>query len=138
MGEQAGWRPRTSGSIRDWGFAETLFTRMSAVEFRDATFRIGDRTILNRPDSDRGTGRNAGPAGPQRFRQDHRPAPDQRHDLAHLGRGSGRTAEPPPRWDLVRLRRSIGYVIQESGLFPHFTVERNVGLVPALEGWPRA
>ena len=33
------------------------------------------------------------------------------------------------------LRRRIGYVIQEIGLFPHFTVERNVGLVPRLEGW---
>lgn len=38
-------------------------------------------------------------------------------------------------WDPIRLRRSIGYVIQEAGLFPHFTVERNVGLVPQLEGW---
>jgi len=39
-------------------------------------------------------------------------------------------------WDAIRLRRGIGYVIQEAGLFPHFTVERNVGLVPHLEGWP--
>lgn len=38
-------------------------------------------------------------------------------------------------WDPIRLRRCIGYVIQEVGLFPHFSVERNVGLVPALEGW---
>jgi osmoprotectant transport system ATP-binding protein len=38
-------------------------------------------------------------------------------------------------WDPIRLRRSIGYVIQETGLFPHFTVERNIGLVPAIEGW---
>ncbi len=38
-------------------------------------------------------------------------------------------------WDPIRLRRRIGYVIQEVGLFPHFTVERNVGLVPELEGW---
>jgi osmoprotectant transport system ATP-binding protein len=37
-------------------------------------------------------------------------------------------------WDPIRLRRGIGYVIQEAGLFPHFTVERNVGLVPQLEG----
>jgi osmoprotectant transport system ATP-binding protein len=37
--------------------------------------------------------------------------------------------------DVVRLRRRIGYVIQEVGLFPHFTVERNVGLVPRMEGW---
>jgi osmoprotectant transport system ATP-binding protein len=39
-------------------------------------------------------------------------------------------------WDAIRLRRRIGYVIQDAGLFPHFTVERNVGLVPRLENWP--
>ena len=40
------------------------------------------------------------------------------------------------RWDLIRLRRRIGYVIQDAGLFPHRTVEENVGLVPRLEEWP--
>lgn len=39
-------------------------------------------------------------------------------------------------WDPIRLRRSIGYVIQDGGLFPHFTVERNIGLVPRIENWP--
>jgi osmoprotectant transport system ATP-binding protein len=39
-------------------------------------------------------------------------------------------------WDPIRLRRRIGYVIQEIGLFPHFTVARNVALVPTLEAWP--
>jgi osmoprotectant transport system ATP-binding protein len=38
-------------------------------------------------------------------------------------------------WDPIRLRRGIGYVIQEAGLFPHFTVAENVGLVPTLEHW---
>jgi osmoprotectant transport system ATP-binding protein len=38
-------------------------------------------------------------------------------------------------WDLTRLRRSIGYVIQDAGLFPHFTVAENVALVPNLERW---
>src|SRR5882757_1845059 len=38
-------------------------------------------------------------------------------------------------WDPIRLRRRTGYVIQEGGLFPHFTVEKNVALVPRLEGW---
>ena len=37
--------------------------------------------------------------------------------------------------DPIRLRRRTGYVIQEGGLFPHFTVEQNVGVVPRLEGW---
>src|SRR6266566_5201691 len=39
-------------------------------------------------------------------------------------------------WDVIRLRRMIGYVIQEVGLFPHFTVARNIGVVPQIEGWP--
>ena len=39
-------------------------------------------------------------------------------------------------WDPIRLRRGIGYVIQDAGLFPHFTVERNIGLVPRIEDWP--
>ncbi|MEZ5345939.1 MAG: ATP-binding cassette domain-containing protein [Pyrinomonadaceae bacterium] len=38
-------------------------------------------------------------------------------------------------WDAVKLRRRIGYVLQEAGLFPHFSVEKNVGLVPGLEKW---
>lgn len=39
-------------------------------------------------------------------------------------------------WDPISLRRRIGYVIQEIGLFPHLTVEDNIGLVPRLESWP--
>lgn len=44
--------------------------------------------------------------------------------------------EPNAQVDVIRLRRRIGYVIQDVGLFPHFTVERNIGLVPKIEGWP--
>lgn len=40
-------------------------------------------------------------------------------------------------WNPIKLRRHIGYVIQETGLFPHFTIAKNVGLVPSLEGWKR-
>lgn len=39
-------------------------------------------------------------------------------------------------WDPIRLRRRIGYVIQEVGLLPHLSVERNIGLILQLEGWP--
>ncbi|MGB3208932.1 MAG: ATP-binding cassette domain-containing protein [Crinalium sp.] len=42
---------------------------------------------------------------------------------------------PTNEWNPIKLRRNIGYVIQETGLFPHFTVERNIGLVPSLEAW---
>lgn len=47
-------------------------------------------------------------------------------------RFEGRRAE---EWDPIRMRRRMGYVIQDAGLFPHWTVEANVGLVPRLEGW---
>ncbi|HEY2595096.1 MAG TPA: ABC transporter ATP-binding protein [Chloroflexota bacterium] len=40
--------------------------------------------------------------------------------------------------DLTELRRGIGYVIQQVGLFPHQTIAENVGTVPRLLGWPRA
>ena len=46
------------------------------------------------------------------------------------------TGRPSGSWDPIQLRRGIGYVIQDAGLFPHWTVERNVGLVPRLERWP--
>ncbi len=79
----------------------------------------------------------------------------QGETLALLGRsGSGKTTalrlvnrlieptsgrvlvhgRPTEDWDPIALRRSIGYVIQDVGLFPHFTVARNIGLVPRLEG----
>ena len=45
---------------------------------------------------------------------------------------------PTMEWDPIRLRRGIGYVIQEAGLFPHFTVAENVALVPTLEKWDPA
>jgi osmoprotectant transport system ATP-binding protein len=107
---------------------------MPAVAFRAATFKIGNKTILDNLTL----------------------AIESGETLVLLGRsGSGKTTalrlingmilpssgevlvdgKATTAWDLVRLRRSIGYVIQESGLFPHFSVERNIGLVPTLEGW---
>ena len=105
------------------------------VEYRDVCYRIGDRMIL-----------------------DHLNLKvEEGETLVLLGRsGSGKTTalkmanslvvptsgtvlvngQPASGWDPVRLRRSIGYVIQDVGLFPHYTVQRNVGLVPELEGWP--
>jgi len=46
--------------------------------------------------------------------------------------------KPTTEWDPIRLRRRMGYVIQEVGLFPHFNVRDNIGLVPKLEGWTPA
>lgn len=108
---------------------------MSAVEFRNVHFRIGERTILD----------------------DLTLSIDPGETLVLLGRsGSGKTTalrlingmilpssgevlvegKSTVEWDLIRLRRGHGYVIQEGGLFPHFTVARNIGLTPRLEGWP--
>jgi osmoprotectant transport system ATP-binding protein len=42
---------------------------------------------------------------------------------------------PTTEWNSIQLRRQIGYVIQETGLFPHYTVEQNIGLVPTLQRW---
>jgi len=39
-------------------------------------------------------------------------------------------------WDVIQLRRHMGYAIQDVGLFPHYTVEKNIGLLPAVESWP--
>jgi osmoprotectant transport system ATP-binding protein len=107
---------------------------MSVVEFRQVHFQIGDRKILDNLNFSIEPGET----------------------LVLLGRsGSGKTTalrlingmitptsgevhvdgKATGSWDPVRLRRGIGYVIQEGGLFPHFTVERNIGLVPSLEGW---
>jgi osmoprotectant transport system ATP-binding protein len=43
--------------------------------------------------------------------------------------------KPNSSWDPIELRRHIGYVLQEAGLFPHFTVAENVSLVLRLNGW---
>ena len=40
--------------------------------------------------------------------------------------------------DPVELRRDIGYVIQQIGLFPHMTIEDNIAVVPQLKGWDKA
>jgi osmoprotectant transport system ATP-binding protein len=108
---------------------------MSAVvEFRNVGYSVGGRQILRDLTFSVGSGET----------------------LVLLGRsGSGKTTalkmvnsllsptaggvfvegQPTASWDPIRLRRRIGYVIQEGGLFPHFTVAENVGLVPRLEGW---
>jgi osmoprotectant transport system ATP-binding protein len=41
-------------------------------------------------------------------------------------------------WDPIALRRHVGYVFQDVGLFPHMTIEENVAIVPRLERWPPA
>jgi osmoprotectant transport system ATP-binding protein len=46
--------------------------------------------------------------------------------------------KPTSEWNAINLRRRIGYVLQEAGLFPHFSIAENVALVPDLENWDAA
>jgi osmoprotectant transport system ATP-binding protein len=106
----------------------------SAIEFINVTYRIGNRALI----SDLNLSVHRGEM------------------LMLLGRsGSGKTTtlklincllQPSDgkilidrrsncEWDVIQLRRHIGYAIQEAGLFPHYTVKQNVALVPRLERW---
>ncbi len=87
-----------------------------------------------RPDVRHTSRRDAGAAGPKRVGEDD----DVKADKPAPGadrRGAADRRQALGAWDPIKLRRRIGYVIQETGLFPHFTVERNVALVPRLENW---
>jgi osmoprotectant transport system ATP-binding protein len=108
----------------------------AALEFREVSYTIGGNLILDKLSVRIAEGRT----------------------LVLLGRsGSGKTTalkmlngllfpttgdvlvdqRATTQWNLIDLRRSIGYVIQEVGLFPHFTIGENVALVPRLKGWPQ-
>ena len=106
------------------------------VEFEDVAYRVGGRDVLR---------------GIDLTLQDN-------ETLVLLGRsGSGKTTllrmvnrllaptsgairfegRSVVESDAIQLRRRIGYVIQDGGLFPHFTVAQNVAVVPTLEQWPQ-
>jgi osmoprotectant transport system ATP-binding protein len=110
----------------------------SAIEFVNVTYRIaGNRTLIS----------------------DLNLSIRQGETLMLLGRsGSGKTTtlklinrllqqsqgqvlvdgRSTAEWDVIQLRRHIGYAIQEAGLFPHYTVKKNIALVPRLEHWDAA
>ena len=106
------------------------------IEFRDVSFRVGETQVLT----------------------EFNLAIAKGETLVLLGRsGSGKTTtlklvnrlvlpssgevrvngRPNSEIEVTQLRRGIGYVIQDAGLFPHYTVERNIGLVPKIEKWSK-
>jgi len=126
---------RELSDVRDPSNAANLINGRSTLEFRQVSYRVGGNLILDNFNLTVESGRT----------------------LVLLGRsGSGKTTalkmlngllfptsgqvlvdgRATTDWDLIQLRRSIGYVIQEVGLFPHFSIGENVGLVPRLQGWP--
>lgn len=107
-------------------------TSKIAVEFQDVNFQVSRRDLVSRLNL----------------------AIHQGEALVLLGRsGSGKTTtlklinrlllpttgqvlvgdRSTTKWNEIELRRNIGYVIQETGLFPHFNVRQNIGLVPSLQ-----
>lgn len=107
------------------------------IEFREAGFRAGGRQILDRLSLRVEQGETMVLLG--RSGSGKTTALRMVNGLLPASSGEVRVADrPTTEWDPVRLKRAIGYVIQETGLFPHFTVERNIGLVPRLEGWDQA
>lgn len=110
---------------------------LAYLSFHEVSYRVDGRTILDRLSFDVERGET----------------------LVLLGRsGSGKTTalrlinrmlqssagtvsldgQAVDRLDPIDLRRRIGYVIQEFGLLPHWTIEQNIALVPQLLGWPAA
>ena len=106
------------------------------IEFRDAEFRIADRPILKSLSLAVSCGETLVLLG--RSGSGKTTALKLVNRLLEPSAGEVRVDERTTlEWDPIHLRRRIGYVIQEAGLFPHFTVERNIALVPELEQWPR-
>ena len=107
------------------------------IEFRDAAFAVGGRTLLGPLSLSVSQGEtlvllgSSGAGKTTALRLINALLLPSAGDVLVEGRSTG-------AWDPVALRRRIGYVIQEIGLLPHLTVEQNVGLVPRLERWPRA
>lgn len=109
-----------------------------AIEFRDISYRLpGGRLLLDHinlklePGTTTALLGRSGSGKTTLLRMVNRMAEPTGGEILLEGRRL-RTQDP------VTLRRSIGYVIQETGLFPHISVERNVSLVPELKGESRA
>jgi osmoprotectant transport system ATP-binding protein len=109
----------------------------AVIEFRDVSFHLPDgRAILRNLNLEVQRGEilvllgRSGSGKTTALKLVNRLLETRRGELRVEGRTSW-------EWDAIQLRRHIGYAIQDVGLFPHFTVERNIGLVPTIENWPK-
>jgi len=138
------------------GYSDNLAS-LGEESFSKETQRMSDRSANLRPNSSKAVieFRNVSyRASNQSVLQDMNLTVDGGETLVLLGRsGSGKTTslklinrllqqnsgdvlvegKSTTEWDLIRLRRRIGYVIQEAGLFPHYTIAKNVGLLLKIE-----
>ena len=109
-------------------------TSEKIVEFRDANFAVGDLQILKNINLEIFRGEilvllgESGCGKTTTLKLINRLIEPTSGEVLVEGKAT-------TDWDAIILRRKIGYVLQEAGLFPHFTVEKNVGLVPNLENW---
>jgi osmoprotectant transport system ATP-binding protein len=110
---------------------------MSVIEFRDVSYHLSDgRAILRNLNLEVHRGEilvllgRSGSGKTTALKLVNRLLETPRGELRVDGR-------PVSEWDVIQLRRHIGYAIQEVGLFPHYTIERNISLVPTIENWPK-
>lgn len=110
-------------------------TASPAIEFRNVSFRAGETQVLSGFTLEVARGETlvllgrSGSGKTTTLKLVNRLVTPTSGEIRVNGRGNGEV-------EVTALRRGIGYVIQNAGLFPHFTVERNIGLVPKVEGWP--
>ena len=104
------------------------------IDFRRVRYAVGDSTILDGIDVDVHSGETlvllgeSGCGKTTTLKMINRLLDPSEGEVLVDGRST-------IAWDATELRRSIGYVLQEAGLLPHFSVADNVGLTPWLNGW---